>query len=169
MDSKSKYIIYSVFDWLLSLGGSISVILINYISKDNSIGFKIGFGGIVLFVITVFVCKGMYEKSYQDKMNMYLGQLASESDLEIKNEIKSKISKLEQANNIYSRVLMLLPFMILYFATSLGAESMESLKATCGFVILSLGSGSVFNVLKQPLKKEVSRDNIIKKVNKKAK
>lgn len=167
MDSKSKYIIYSVFDWLLSVGGSFSIILMNYISKDNSLGFKIGLGGVVLFVVGVFVCKGLYEKSYQKNMNEYLQQLAMETNADIKAEIQSKISKLEQTNTIYSRLIVLLPFALLYIATSLGAESMATLKATCGFVLLSLGSGSIFNVIKQPLKKEVSREKIVKKVESK--
>ena len=71
MSNKTKYLVYNILDWGLSIGGSAGVILYNYITPDNSLGFKLTFSGIVLLVTFLFVCKGIFEKQYGRGVEKY--------------------------------------------------------------------------------------------------
>ena len=48
MSDKVKYILYSVCDFGFTFGGTAAVIIYNYVSAENTLGFKISFTGIVL-------------------------------------------------------------------------------------------------------------------------
>lgn len=166
MSNKTKYLIYNILDWGLSVGGSAGVILYNYITPDNSLGFKLTFSGIVLLVTFLFVCKGIFEKQYQKVTNGLLENLASETDPDVKTQIKNEIAKHETKNDIYNRLVVLLPFVVLLIVCSLGADVMKDMQGTIGFIIISLGGGSVFNILKKPVKKQLNADKMRQKANK---
>lgn len=166
MSNKTKYLIYNILDWGLSVGGSAGVILYNYITPDNSLGFKLTFSGIVLLVTFLFVCKGIFEKQYQKVTNGLLENLASETDPDVKTQIKNEIAKHETKNDIYNRLVVLLPFVVLLIVCSLGADVMKDMQGTIGFIIISLGGGSVFNILKKPIKKQLNADKMRQKANK---
>ena len=166
MSNKTKYLVYSILDWGLSVGGSAGVILYNYITPDNSLGFKLTFSGIVLLVTFLFVCKGIFEKQYQKVTNGLLENLASETDPDVKTQIKNEIAKHETKNDIYNRLVILLPFIVLLIVCSLGADVMKDMQGTIGFIIIALGGGSVFNILKKPVKKSLNADKMRQKAKK---
>lgn len=90
MSDKVKYILYTIFDWGLTFGGTAAVIVYNFVTEDNSTGYKLGFGGIVLVVAMIFSAKYMFEKSYRTKLDTYLQQLAEATDTEVKSAISKK-------------------------------------------------------------------------------
>ena len=166
MSNKTKYLVYNILDWGLSVGGSAGVILYNYITPDNSLGFKLTFSGIVLLVTFLFVCKGIFEKQYQKVTNGLLENLASETDPDVKMQLKNEIAKHETKNDIYNRLVILLPFIVLLIVCSLGADVMKDMQGTIGFIIITLGGGSVFNILKKPVKKSLNADKMRQKAKK---
>lgn len=166
MSNKTKYLVYNILDWGLSVGGSAGVILYNYITPDNSLGFKLTFSGIVLLVTFLFVCKGIFEKQYQKVTNGLLENLASETDPDVKTQIKNEIAKHETKNDIYNRLVVLLPLIVLLIVCSLGADVMKDMQGTIGFIIIALAGGSVFNILKKPVKKSLNAEKMHKKANK---
>lgn len=165
MSNKAKYILYSILDFGLTFGGSAGVIIYNYITPTNSLGFKLTFTGIILLVALIFTAKYIFEKNYQSKLDNYLQQLAMATDEAVKEEINKKISEHKIKNNIYQRLMILLPFAILFVVTFLGSTALSDLNGTVGLILASMGAGSVFNVLKKPVKEKLDME----KLNSKAK
>lgn len=163
MSDKAKYILYSLLDFGLTFGGSAGVIVYNYITPTNSLGFKLTLTGITLFVVLLFTAKAIFEKSYRNKHDTLLQQLAEATDQEIKNGISKELEKHKIKNNIYQRLMVLMPFAILYVVTWLGATSLESLNGTVGLILASMCAGSVFNILKKPIGEKVSLQRIVNK------
>lgn len=163
MDDKAKYILYSLLDFGLTFGGSAAVIVYNYITPTNSLGYKLSFTGIALVICLILTAKAVFEKNYRRKYDTLLQQLAEAIDPEEKAKISKEINKHKRKNDIYQRLMVLLPFAILYVVTWLGATTLESLNGTIGLILVSLGAGSVFNIMKRPLAEKVSLQKIIKK------
>lgn len=163
MSDKAKYILYSLLDFGLTFGGSAGVIVYNYITPTNSLGFKLTLAGITLFVVLLFTAKAMFEKNYRNKHDTLLQQLAEATDQETKNGISKELENHKIKNNIYQRLMVLMPFAILYIVTWLGATSLESLNGTVGLILASMGAGSVFNILKKPIGEKVSLQRIVNK------
>lgn len=160
---KAKYIIYSLLDFGLTFGGAAGVIVYNYIAPDNSLGYKITLSGIILVVVLLFVAKYIFEKSYRQKYDTLLQQLAEATNETDKKAIAEAIEKHKITNNIYQRLTILLPFALLYVVTWLGATTLDSLKGTTGLILLTMGAGSIFNILKKPLKEKISLEKITKR------
>lgn len=163
MSDKAKYILYSILDFGLTFGGTAGVIVYNYITPTNSLGFKLTFTGIVLVVALVLTSKAIFEKKYRAKYDTLLQQLAEATTDEAKKAISAEINKHKMKNNIYQRMMVLLPFAILYIVTWLGATSLESLNGTVGLILASMGAGSVFNIVKKPIGERVSLEKITRK------
>ena len=162
MSLKGKYVLYSVLDYALSLGGTATIIVLNFIDKDNGIGYKLSLGGVVLVIALLFYCKGVFEKNYRRKHDTLLQQLAEAIDTEAKKKISAKINELKVTNEIYSRITLLLPFIVLFIVTWLGSMALSQLQASVGLILISLGGGSVFNILKKPTYEKMQLEKIIK-------
>lgn len=160
---KAKYIIYSLLDFGLTFGGTAGVVIFNYITPSNSLGFKISFSGILLLIALVLTAKAIFEKSYRQKYDTMLQQLAEATDADSKSAISQAIEKHKTTNYIYQRLTMLLPFAILYIVTWLGATTLSSLQGSVGFILLSMGAGSIFNIIKRPIGDQISLDKITKR------
>lgn len=165
-EAKKKYITFSVFDYLLTFGGSATVILYNYIVPGNSMGYKLSLTGILLFVLVLFIAKSIFEKHYREKLDSLLQQLAEASDPEVKKVISKDIEAHKVKNNVYERLMLLLPFIILVFVTTAGIKWLDDLRATSGLILTSMGAGSVFNILKKPQRDKVKAENYKKKAKK---
>lgn len=163
MGDKVKYIIYSLLDFGLTFGGTAAIIVYNYVTEDNSVGFKITLTGIILIITLLLTAKAIFEKHYRTKYDVLLQQLAEATYEADKKAISEAIDKHKLKNNIYQRLMILLPFVILYVVTWLGATSLDNLRGTIGIILASMGAGSVFNILKKPLAEQVSLNKIIKK------
>lgn len=163
MGDKVKYIIYSLLDFGLTFGGTAAIIVYNYVTEDNSVGFKITLTGIILIITLLLTAKAIFEKHYRTKYDVLLQQLAEATYEADKKAISEAIDKHKLKNNIYQRLMILLPFVILYVVTWLGATSLDNLRGTIGIILASMGVGSVFNILKKPLAEQVSLNKIIKK------
>lgn len=167
MSDKAKYILFSILDFGLTFGGTAGVIIYNYVTPSNSVGFKLTFSGIVLVVALVLTAKEIFEKKYRAKYDTLLQQLAEASTEEQKKAISDEINKHKMKNNIYQRLMVLLPFAILYVVTSLGATVLADLSGTIGIILASMGAGSVFNVIKKPIGDRLSLAKITSKGKKK--
>lgn len=163
MSDKAKYILYSILDFGLTFGGTAGVIVYNYITPTNSLGFKLTFTGIILVVALVLTAKAVFEKGYRQKYDTLLQQLSEAKGDETKAAISAELNKHKTKNYIYQRMMILLPFAILYVVTYLGATSLENLNGTVGLILASVGAGSVFNVIKKPVGERVKLDKITKK------
>lgn len=152
MTDKAQYILYSILDFGLTFGGTAGVIVYNYITPTNPLGYKLTLGGILLLIVLVFTAKAIFEKHYREKYDTYLQQLAEATDPNVKAEISDQINAHKIKNNIYQRLMVLLPFMVLYLCTWLGASAFENLQASVGLILVSMGVGSVFNVIKKPVR-----------------
>lgn len=165
MSYKSQYITFSILDFALTFGGSAAIIVYNFIA-ENSNKYKITLSGIVLITTLIFTAKAIFEKHYRDKLDSYLQQLARSTDNEVKEAISKKIDKLKMEQNIYSRLIIILPFFVVYLISYLGAVELDKLNGCTGFVMLSLIGGGVFNVLKKPAYDKYQLEKITKSVSK---
>lgn len=164
--NKVKYLIFNILDFGLTFGGSGAVIVANYI-QENSASYKLTLSGIILTIALFFSAKHIYEKSYQRQLDNYLQDLASATNENVKEEINKKINVLKRKQDIYDRLMIIMPFAIIYVITWLGATQLENLHSTCGFIMVSLGGGSVCNVAKKPYYESYKRNKIEYKVEKK--
>lgn len=162
MSIKAKYILFNFLDFALTFGGTGAVVVYQCIAPDNTLGFKLTFGGIVLVIMTLLMAKAMFEKSYRQTYDTLLQQLAEATSAEDKAKIGKKLEEHKTKNNVYQRLMLLLPFGILYIVTYLGAVALESLNGTVGLVLLSMGGGSVFNVIKKPLGEQAKLQKLLK-------
>lgn len=160
MSDKAKKILYLILDIALTYGGTAGVIVYNYVSPTNSLGYKMTLTGIVLVVAFVLFIKARFEKNYQKKIDNYLQELARATDTSVKEKISAEIDKLKLANQIYQKVMILLPFALVCLVAELGATSMKSLGATSGLILISLGGGSIFNILKNNISEKIAIDKL---------
>lgn len=165
MTDKAQYILYSILDFGLTFGGTAGVIVYNYVTPTNPLGYKLTLGGIILLIALVLAAKAIFEKHYREKYDTMLQQLAEATDPAVKQEISDKINQHKIKNNVYQRLMLLLPFMVLYLCTWLGATAFENLQASVGLILVSMGIGSVFNILKKPVKERIDLAKITSNVN----
>ena len=165
MSNKAKYFTFSVLDFALTFGGTIAVIVFNFID-ENSDKYKITLSGIVLIIALLFTAKAIFEKHYRDKLDMLLQQLAKADTPDVKNGISEQIDKLKMEQNVYQRITILLPFICIYAISYFGEIELHALKGCCGFVLAFLTSGSVFNVIKKPAYEKWQYDKLTKKYSK---
>lgn len=161
--AKKKYIAYSVLDFVLTFGGSGAVILYNYLVPDTSMGYKLSLTGIILFIAVLFTAKAIFEKHFREKLDTMLQQLAEATDAEVKQVISEDINKHKVKNSIYQRLMLLLPFIVLVFVTTVAMKWLADLRASAGLILVSMGAGSVFNVLKKPQGDAVRMENYKKR------
>lgn len=162
MTDKAKYLVCNILDYAFTYGGSAAVIIYNYISPQNSVGFKISFTGIILIVALIFFMKASFEKHYREKHDNLLQQLAQATDPETKSKINDKINEHKIKNNIYQRLMLLLPFIVLFIVSWFGQLALGSLRGTVGLILVSLSAGSVMNIIKKPLKEKLDLEKITK-------
>lgn len=165
-EARKKYLVFSIFDFLFTFGGSATVILYSYLVPDTSMGYKLSLTGIILFVAVLFVAKAMFEKHFREKLDTMLQQLAEATDPTVKKVITEEINAHKVKNNIYQRLMLLLPFIVLVFVTTVGIRWLEDLRASTGLILISMGIGSVFNVLKKPQGDKVKMEKYLKKAKK---
>ena len=161
--AKKKYITYSILDFVLTFGGSGAVILYNYLVPDTSMGYKLSLTGIILFIAVLFTAKAIFEKHFREKLDTMLQQLAEATDPEVKQVISEDINKHKVKNSIYQRLMLLLPFIVLVFVTTVAMKWLADLRASAGLILVSMGAGSVFNVLKKPQGDAVRMENYKKR------
>lgn len=161
-----KYLLYSVMDFLFTFGGTAAVILYNYLVPDSTMGYKLSLTGIILFVAVLFMAKYMFEKHYREKLDTMLKQLAEATDPSVKQVIGAEIEKHKIKNTIYERLMLLLPLIVLVFITTVAMRWLEDLRASAGLILLSMGIGSVFNVIKKPVSEKVKTGKYRKKAAK---
>lgn len=166
MSDKAKYILCSILDFGLTFGGTGAVIVYNFVSPDTSSGFKLSFAGIVLIIALVFSCKAIFEHTYQNKMNDLLRDLSIASSQEVKEEVKAQITRLKIENEIYQRLVTLLPFAILYIVAQLGISVLKELSDALELILASMGAGSVFNVMKKPFGENLNINKIESRIKK---
>lgn len=158
------YILSSLLDYGLTFGGTMGIIIYNYVDPNNSESFKITITGVILVIAMLYSCKTIFEHNYQNKQNSLLQQLASTPDEAQKEVINHQINVHKMTNRVYAQLTKLLPFAILYVVTFLGATALEDLHGTLGMILACMGGGSVFNVIKVPLQEKAN----VLKVGKKA-
>ena len=78
------YILSSILDYGLTFGGTMGIIIYNYVDPENSESFKITVSGIILVIAMLMSCKTIFEHNYQNKQNTLLQQLATTPDQEKK-------------------------------------------------------------------------------------
>lgn len=150
MTNRGKYLLCNIFDWTLTWGGTAAVIVANYLEPYNPPSYKLTLTGIILVVALIFVGKANFERSYRKKYDNLLQQLAYVTNADDKEAINKKIEQLKIQNAVIDRVIMILPFVVVYVVTKLADYLLVSLGATAGLIIVSMGAGSIFNVVKQP-------------------
>lgn len=165
MTDRVKYIVYSLLDFALTFGGTAAVIVANYLDKNSGAGYKLALSGVVLAVAVLLSAKAMFEKSYREKYDTLLQQMAEATSTDLKRVIAEKLNAHKIKNNIYQRMMTLLPFAILYVVTWLGAQSLSNLHSTVGLILASMGAGSVFNVAKKPVYEKMSLEKMENKAH----
>ena len=150
MSNRGKDLLFNILDWCLTWGGTAAVIVVNYLEPYNPLPYKLTLSGIILVVALIFVGKANFEKSYRKKYDNLLQQLAYVTNIDDKEAINKQVEQLKIRNSIIDRVIMILPFVVVYIVTKLADYLLVSLGATAGLIIVSMGAGSIFNVVKQP-------------------
>ena len=77
-------------------------------------------------------------------------------------KISEKINAHKIKNNIYQRLMLLLPFIVLFVVSWFGEVMLSSLRGTVGLILTSLTAGSVMNVIKKPIKEKIDLEKITK-------
>lgn len=162
MTDKAKYLVCNILDYAFTYGGTAGVIIYNYVSPTNSMPFKISLTGIILVVALIFYMKASFEKHYREKHDNLLQQLAEATEPEAKKKISEKINEHKIKNNIYQRLMLLLPFIVLFVVSWFGQVMLSSLRGTVGLILISLSAGSVMNVIKKPIKEKIDLAKITK-------
>ena len=75
------------------------------------------------------------------------------NDLVVPGNVKYKQEEFEKhkmANLIYQRLMVILPFVVLFIVTWLGEVALANLRGTTGLILASIMIGSTFYVIKQP-------------------
>lgn len=164
MSNTTKSYLYSILDFAFTFGGPAGAIIYTYISPDVSTGYKLSFTGVILVLVLVLTAKTIFEHQYQDNMNKYLQQLAEATDVNIKAQISNQINALKTANAIYQRLVTLLPFALLYVVTALGITMLKELQTVVLECLISMGAGSVFNIIKRPVIEKRNLERITRKI-----
>ena len=164
---KVGYVLTSLLDYGLTFGGTMGIIIYNYVDPDNSESFKITITGIILVIAMLYSCKTIFEHNYQNKQNTLLQQLATTPDELQKEIINKQINTHKMINRVYSQLTKILPFAIIYVITYLGAVALEDLHGTVGMILACMGGGAVFNVAKIPLQEKANSIKVEKKAIKK--
>lgn len=162
MTDKAKYLICNILDYIFTYGCTAIVIIYNYVSPSNTTSFKISFTGVILVISIIFFMKAHFEKHYREKHDNLLQQLAEATEPEIKNKISEKINEHKIKNNIYQRVMMLLPFVILFIVSWFGQVTLANLRGTVGLILICLTAGSFMNIVKKPIKERIDLKKITK-------
>lgn len=162
MTDKAKYLVCNILDYAFTYGGTAGVIIYNYVSPSNSMPFKISLTGIILVVALIFYMKASFEKHYREKHDNLLQQLAEATEPEAKKKISEKINAHKIKNNIYQRLMLLLPFIVLFVVSWFGEVMLSSLRGTVGLILTSLSAGSVMNIIKKPIKEKIDLAKITK-------
>ena len=97
---------------------------------------------------------------------MLLQQLAKADDVNVKNGISDDIDKLKMQQNVYARIMLMLPFACVYAVTYFSEVELHTLNGCLGFCLAFLGGGSVFNILKKPAYEKWQYDKLTKKYTK---
>lgn len=165
MTNKTKYFTFSVLDFGLTFGGTLAIIVFNFIS-ENTNRYKITLTGIILIIALLFTAKAIFEKHYRDKLDTLLQQLATSDTAELKKGINSEIDKLKMQQNIYARITIMLPFACIYAISYFGEVELHALNGCIGFILAFLAGGGVFNVLKKPAYDKWQYDKLNEKYTK---
>ena len=163
MSEKAKNILLTILDMCLTYGGTTAVLICNYIEEDTSLGYKLSLSGIVLVLLLVFFVKKSFENQYQEKINNYLQQIATCNNELIKEDLTKELENYKMGKYIYNRIIMLLPFALAFVLTYLAVAWFEDLNTSLGLILASMGAGSVFNVVRQPLKEKAHIERLQKK------
>ena len=166
MSNKGKYILYSILEYALTFGGTGAIIVYNYVAPDTSLGYKLSFTGVILIFIIVLTAKAMFERSYQNKMNDYLQALASTTDNAVKDQLNTDIERLKISNEVYQKITTLLPIAMMLAVCYLAIDYLTELTDVLEAILLALGGGGLFGVLKVPLGDKAAEERAQKKVNK---
>ena len=166
MSNKAKYILYSVLEYALTFGGTGAIVVYNYLTPDTSLGYKLSFTGVLLIVGIVLMAKSMFEHSFQNKMNNYLQALASTTDTAVKEQINNEIEQLKIYNEIYQKITTLLPIGLMLAVCYLAVDYLNELTDVLEAVLLAMGGGGLFGVLKVPLADKAVQERAEKKVAK---
>ena len=132
-------------------------------TPENSFGYKISLTGIILVVAMIMVAKSIFEGTYRKKLDMYLQQLAEATDTEVKGAISKEINSLKTKQDIYERLVLLLPFVIILLLTTIAIKWLKDLQSSVGLVTACIAGGSVFNIIKRPIKERVRLQKITEK------
>ena len=100
MTDRVKYIVYSLLDFALTFGGTAAVIVANYLDKNSGAGYKLALSGVVLAVAVLLSAKAMFEKSYREKYDTLLQQMAEATSTDLKRVIAEKLNAHKIKNNI---------------------------------------------------------------------
>lgn len=160
---KVKFWLFTIFDFAFTFGGSAGVIVYNYITPTNTLGYKLTLGGVLLVIALLFTAKAIFEKRFRGKYDELLQALANARTDDDKDAINKAIDKHKIANYVYNRLMILLPFIVLFVVTWLGANALENLHSSVGLVLSSLTAGSVFNILKRAPAERLSLAKITKR------
>ena len=112
------------------------------------------------------MAKSMFEKHYREKLDTMLKQLAEVTDPSVKSVISEEIKKHKIKNTIYERLMLLLPLIVFVFITTVAIRWLQDIRASAGLILLSMGAGSVFNVIKKPVAEKVKAETYKKKAAK---
>lgn len=162
MTDKAKYLVCNILDYAFTYGGTAAVIIYNYVSPSNSMPFKISLTGIILVIAIIFYMKASFEKHYREKHDNLLQQLAEATDPDVKKKISEKINAHKIKNNIYQRLMLLLPFIVLFIVSWFGEITLANLRGTVGLILISISMGSFMNVIKKPIKEKIDLEKITK-------
>lgn len=160
MSLKAKYVLFTVLDFALTFGGTAGVIILNFLEKDTSVGYKLTLGGTVLVICLLFFAKAVFEHNYRNRLDNLLQQLAMATDTETKMAVNEKIEAQKKRNIVYQRITVLLPFAVLFIVTYLGANALEHIHQSAGLVLVTLGGGSIFNVVRKPMASQIQLNKL---------
>lgn len=151
MKKTAKNIIYSIAELLCYAVAPLIFIVIQYGDTTEGVVYKIGFIGILLCILVVWIVKKTILKKWVDKLRGKITQ--HEGDLETESDpvkIENLKEALKSARTIETLFSALIPFLLLC-ALLVMCHALEAaivkLSGAIGFTLISFFIGTVFSIL----------------------
>jgi len=147
--SLSRNIVFNIFHIAFSFVAPAIIIIVDLAVPGNAWQYKVSLVGIVLFVLVVIVCKRIFVRSFQTKMNELLEGLATATDENGKLEWKKKLKTHKTIMAVIDNLDAILPLLVLTFATSWAGAWLTKMSGTIGMICIAMIIGGAINVWKR--------------------
>lgn len=166
-------IFYTIMEALFLLIAPLVFVLVEYGSTQTGTPFKLGFGGILMLLLLVWIFKRTLLKNYlntlREQIASYEGGLKVETDAGKITNLTRELKRAKTVDTLIGSITPLLVLCALLLLCNALERALVTLSGAVGFTIVSFVLGTVFSVLRArqvKSKDKGSKNQEMKKENK---